>query len=418
MPTQAMQRLRGVLQHGITALIGITQPVTRFDHSVGVMLLVRRLGGSLEEQIAALLHDVSHTAFSHVIDYVVDGHDSQSYHEEWKESHLAASDVPEVLARHGYDWRDFLHEEDYALLEQPAPRLCADRLDYFLGTAAIWACPRSIKSSHALDHLIVHDGRIGVDDVEVARWLAYTFIAADKASWANFREVGLYEVTARSIKAALQIGAITEDDFWGTDDQLWRKLHAIDDAEVQQQLALISPATRFEWDEVNPTFRVSTKLRTIDPDVLIDDRFQPLSSLWMLTLPVIALDYLRSNSGKWPMRVGYLHNKRGCRVVVQWQPFARRELVRPTSGLGQTKLRDTAQHQIDGVRHIDQMAGRDVKRIGAFARAQHGADHERRIALVTQLNSIAALRPDRIVPPVKARFRHPDRRSLDPQPHL
>ena len=132
MATQAMRRLHGVLQHGITALIGLTQPVTRFDHSVGVMLLVRGLGGSLEEQIAALLHDISHTAFSHVIDYVVDGHDSQSYHEEWKESHLAASDVPDVLARHGYDWRDFLHEEDYALLEQPAPRLCADRLDYFL----------------------------------------------------------------------------------------------------------------------------------------------------------------------------------------------------------------------------------------------------------------------------------------------
>src|SRR5512144_1727132 len=110
MQTQAMQRLRGVLQHGITALIGITQPVTRFDHSLGVMLLVRRLGGSLAEQIAALLHDVSHTAFSHVIDYVVDGHDSQSYHEEWKEPYLRASDVPEALARHGYDWRDFLHE--------------------------------------------------------------------------------------------------------------------------------------------------------------------------------------------------------------------------------------------------------------------------------------------------------------------
>src|SRR5512141_2948426 len=97
--TQALQRLRGVLQHGITALIGITPPVTRFDHSVGVLLLVRRLGGSLAEQIAALLHDVSHTAFSHVIDYVVDGHDSQSYHEEWKEPYLLGSDVPEILVR-------------------------------------------------------------------------------------------------------------------------------------------------------------------------------------------------------------------------------------------------------------------------------------------------------------------------------
>ncbi len=316
MMTQAMQRLRGVLQHGITALIGLTQPVTRFDHSVGVMLLVRRLHAhaernatkskhardSLAEQIAALLHDVSHTAFSHVIDYVVDGHDTQSYHEEWKEAHLAASDVPEVLARQGYDWRAFLREEDYPLLEQPAPRLCADRLDYFLRDSRDLGLSTLDQIRTALDHLIVFDGRIGVNDLQIGRWLAYTFIAADKASWANFREVGLYEVTARAIKAAMLIGAISVDDFWGTDDQLWRKLHAIDDAEVQQQLRLISSATGFEWDEVNPTFRVSTKLRTIDPEVLIGADFQPLSAVDN-NFARYRAEYLRGTSGKWPMRV-------------------------------------------------------------------------------------------------------------------
>ncbi|MBN1889308.1 MAG: hypothetical protein JW850_15040, partial [Thermoflexales bacterium] len=44
MQAAAVQRLQGVLQHGITGLIGITRPATRFEHSVGVMLLVRRLG--------------------------------------------------------------------------------------------------------------------------------------------------------------------------------------------------------------------------------------------------------------------------------------------------------------------------------------------------------------------------------------
>ncbi|MCA9975902.1 MAG: hypothetical protein KC413_09145, partial [Anaerolineales bacterium] len=44
METAALQRLQGVLQHGISALIGVTTPITRFEHSVGAMLLVRRLG--------------------------------------------------------------------------------------------------------------------------------------------------------------------------------------------------------------------------------------------------------------------------------------------------------------------------------------------------------------------------------------
>jgi len=40
----AIQRLKEVTQHGITAFLGWTPPVTRFEHSVGAMLLVRKLG--------------------------------------------------------------------------------------------------------------------------------------------------------------------------------------------------------------------------------------------------------------------------------------------------------------------------------------------------------------------------------------
>ena len=75
---------RLVLQQVITGLLGITRPTTHFEHSLGAFILVRRLDAALDEQIAALLHDASHTAFSHVhalryegIDY--HGHDSQSY---------------------------------------------------------------------------------------------------------------------------------------------------------------------------------------------------------------------------------------------------------------------------------------------------------------------------------------------------
>ena len=132
METAPVRRLRGVLQHGITGLLGITNPLDRYEHSVGVMLLVRRLGAPVEEQIAALLHDVSHTAFSHVIDYLFQGEDGQSYHEAVKADYIARTELPDVLARHGYDWRAVLDDDAYPLLEQPLPALCADRIDYFL----------------------------------------------------------------------------------------------------------------------------------------------------------------------------------------------------------------------------------------------------------------------------------------------
>jgi hypothetical protein len=302
MDSAAMRRLDGVQQHGISGLIGLTLPITRRQHSIGAMLLVRHLGASLPEQLAALLHDVSHTAFSHVIDYVFHGHNSQSYHDEMKESYLQGTDIPAVLAEYGFDWRDFLDESRYTLLEQPSPTLCADRLDYFLRDGPGLGLMTAEQIQATLPHLIVHDGRIGVDNLDVARWLGDTYMAADRASWANFQEVGLYELTAQAIRFALEKKILLEDDIWGTDEPAWAKLQASVEPELQILIDLIRPETQFVWDDENPDFRISTKLRTIDPDVLLNGAFQPLSTL-DAEFGRRRINYINTHSGKWPMRI-------------------------------------------------------------------------------------------------------------------
>lgn len=303
MHTPAVKRLQGVLQHGITGLIGITTPITRFDHSVGAMLLVRRLGGSLQEQVAALLHDVSHTAFSHVIDYVFDGHDSQSYHDEMKEQYLKQTELPTVLVEYDLNWRDFIDEAKYPLLEQPAPRLCADRLDYFLRDSLDLGLASEADVQDTLEHLVVHDGRIMVDNAEIASWLAYTYLAADKASWANLREVGLYELTARAIRRALHIDLIQPSDFWRTDEELWRVLQQSDDAAIQRELALVNTETVFTIEEDDPTFLVSTKIRSIDPEIVSPEgTVTPLSEIDR-QFAAERRNYHRKREGQWPVRV-------------------------------------------------------------------------------------------------------------------
>ncbi|MCA9997023.1 MAG: HD domain-containing protein [Anaerolineales bacterium] len=303
--SDAVKRLHGVLQHGITGLVGITAPISRYDHSLGAMLLVRQLGGSLAEQIAALLHDVSHTAFSHVIDYVFDDHDGQSYHDEKKAWYVAQTDLPAILHHHGFGWRELVDEARFPLLEQPSPRLCADRLDYFLRDAEPLGLATAAEIAAVLADLVVVNGRIATQTIATARWLGETFMAADDASWSNFREVGLYELTARAIRRGLSLGVVSEADLWQTDAVLWQKLHAANDWALQELLVQVSPATRFVWDEVAPTFWVSTKLRAIDPDVVGENgRLLPLSTLD----PGFARRrqyYLQSKAGKWPMRVDY-----------------------------------------------------------------------------------------------------------------
>jgi hypothetical protein len=304
MQSAAMQRLRGVLQHGITGLIGITMPLSRFEHSVGVMLLVRQFGAPIDEQIAALLHDISHTAFSHVIDYVVGGwQDAESsYHERVKESYLASTDLPAILARHGYDWHDFLHEETYPLLEQSAPALCADRLDYFFRDCVDLKLGTIADCRAVVQALSVEPGRFVMTDPILARWLGDTYMAADHASWSDLREVGLYEVTAQAIRMGLELGVISEDDFWSTDQVVWDRLCASPNPDLQAQIRLVSAETQFERDDVAPHFRVTPKVRSIDPDILMHGELVPLSAL-DADYRQRREDYMRRKAGVWAIRV-------------------------------------------------------------------------------------------------------------------
>lgn len=302
MASRAMGRLKGVLQHGITALIGVTEPISRFDHSVGAMVVVRQLGGDVGEQIGALLHDVSHTAFSHVIDHALGEADTQSYHDRVKEGYVAGTDLPAVLEKHGYNWRNFVDETGFPLLEQPSPRLCADRLDYFVRDAVALGLGTLAEVEGVWPHLIVYNGRIMVDDLDAARWLGRTFMAADDASWSNFWEVGLYEVTARVIRRGMEIGLFSEADFWLTDEPAWEKLKSSDDAELNKWVQLVRPDVEFVWDEAAPDFVVSPKLRTIDPDVVIRGEVRPLSQ-WDVGYAQARADYLERKGRPWRMRV-------------------------------------------------------------------------------------------------------------------
>ena len=113
--SDALQRLKHINQAGASKYI-MPKPVTRFEHCVGAMILLKRLGASLEEQIAGLLHDVPHTAFSHVIDFVfktckLDYLDkNHNYHEKHHEGHHFLLHL--CLFGHGRRHKQFLlHDE-------------------------------------------------------------------------------------------------------------------------------------------------------------------------------------------------------------------------------------------------------------------------------------------------------------------
>ncbi len=127
-----IQRLKGVSQFGLPSEYYHKKGFSRYEHSIGVLILLKKLGANLKEQISGLLHDGSHTAFSHVVDWVLGDPTKEDYQDKTHLESLTNSKVPQILSKYGFDYKEVSDIERFFLLERKAPDLCADRIDYSL----------------------------------------------------------------------------------------------------------------------------------------------------------------------------------------------------------------------------------------------------------------------------------------------
>jgi uncharacterized protein len=268
--------LKGVRQAGPSALAFPFKDVTRYEHSLGVFILLRRLRAPRREQVAGLLHDISHTAFSHAVDFVFTSTE-QDHHEQLKPLMLDRPDISRALAGLGYSPCDFYDDSVYPLLEQPIPVLCADRLDYFLrdGLACDVVKPEFVK--RILGCLAVVDHRIVLTDVTVAHEATALFATMNRDWWASPVEAFIYNEFADALREGLRLGAIEHDDLLTEDMLVLEKLEAAGSRRIAKKLQLIrqlDPELALDYVP-----RIVPKERWLDPPVLIKSEVQQLSSL-------------------------------------------------------------------------------------------------------------------------------------------
>ncbi|EJQ33755.1 MULTISPECIES: HD domain-containing protein [Bacillus] len=266
--SKSMQRLKGIHQNGASYLMNEKWNVTRFDHSVGVMLLVKKLGGSVKEQIASLLHDVSHTAFSHVIDYVFDNED-ESYHEEIFSSVVKNSEIPAILAKYGYNYEDILLDDSkWTLLERSAPELCADRVDYTLRDMYTYGYI-SLEEVHSfLEDVIKVKGKMVLQNIEIAEWFTETYYKEVIDFFMEPMNIYGNDMLAKTLKVALHKRIIHADDFLLEDEELISKLQQCNDPEVEALLSKVHRNVKVKEDRNDYDLHQKNKVRLIDPPLL------------------------------------------------------------------------------------------------------------------------------------------------------
>lgn len=134
MEAPEMQRLGGVSQ---TCGIAFTKfhnykfLLTRLDHSVGVALIIWYFTQDKKQTLAGLFHDISHTAFSHVGDFLRGDYENQESSEIFHDKIISNS--PSIMNELKKLWINFEEVNDYTkypIADNNWPQLASDRLEY------------------------------------------------------------------------------------------------------------------------------------------------------------------------------------------------------------------------------------------------------------------------------------------------
>lgn len=256
----SFQRLKRIEQLGLPDEYYHIAGYKRFEHCIGVMHLLQTLGASIEEQVAGLLHDVSHTAFSHLVDWVVGQEDVEDFQDTNHEAFILRSELAQILRDHGYDPHRIADYHPFTLLERDAPDVCADRVDYALREMPVEA------TRAALPYLVNHAQEMVFKEKDAALQFARAYLGLQMNHWGAFEAVSRYRLTAHALKRALEVGHITLEDFWSDGQTIIEKLLQAGDPLYAKTFTILRNKSLKAFPRLaEPAHK---KFRHVDPNVL------------------------------------------------------------------------------------------------------------------------------------------------------
>ena len=260
----ALQRLKGISQLGYSGPFLPGASFSRFEHSVGVCLLLRMHGAPLEEQIAGLIHDVSHAVFSHCVDHILNKETAhqQDYQDRIFRDFVMKTEIPSILRRHTVDPGYILTESNFPLQEAALPDLCADRIDYALREESV---PDEQRAAF-LEHLTVENNRFIFTDPSVAHAFAKVFRGHNAVQWSGLPSALMFKTVSDYFDYAFSKNYATRDDLYATESAVLQKIktHHAHDPHLQLLFDRMNNKKPFRIDVKTGT-PVVCKSRVIDP---------------------------------------------------------------------------------------------------------------------------------------------------------
>ena len=271
--TKIFKRLKNIYQSGGGYLVNDLWNVNRHEHSIGTMILSLKFNGNIEEQIKALLHDISHTAFSHVIDYVLKN-ENEDYHEKIQEDFLNDEELLSILEKYNLNIKRIM-SKNYSFLDDELPKLSFDRIDYTLRDLFRQKRISLKEIREIVNHLTIYQNKLCFNSLEIGKWFQKLYFQEVVEYFQNPLNMYINTMLCNLLISALNEEIIQLQDFNFTDEYILRKINS-----SSKKKELEDIINKKKYDEfLLLKEKIKVKKRYIDPYIFVNNEIKRISEI-------------------------------------------------------------------------------------------------------------------------------------------
>lgn len=245
---------------------------SRYDHSLGVALIVWHFTKSPAQTLAGLFHDIATPTFAHVVDFLHGDYLTQESTEDGTEKRIRESkEIQDILNRLHLTTADVCDYHIYPIADNDSPKLSADRLEYTLGNLVQFGFGTPEEALDLYGDIFVGKNEVGEDELQfhskekAERFADFALRCAEV--YVSDEDRYAMQMLSELLAGAISDGVVTENDLEKTEPEVIRLLQ--NDAEYRRRwehfCGYHEVRTSEHPQEAGDWRMIPAKKRSIDP---------------------------------------------------------------------------------------------------------------------------------------------------------
>ena len=244
---------------------------SRYDHSIGVALIIWHFTEDMAQTIAGLLHDIATPVFAHVIDFLNNDHLNQESTEHLTEAVIIESkELMTLLQKYNIKLEDVKDYHVYSIADNNTPQLSADRLEYTLGNLLNYNFSTIDEIKTFYHDICVGYNEYGLKELlfqtpEVLKQFSCSMLKTSK-SYVSDEDRFSMQLLAEILRYALSERVLTITDLYADEPYVIKKLCA--DSLCAKKWEQFTATCQIKRSIIHPEkgiwFKVDAKKRYID----------------------------------------------------------------------------------------------------------------------------------------------------------